>query len=39
MPIWINYEFLGIGFNFLTNDWNDNNNPITDITIFKPKEE
>ena len=39
IPIWINYEHLGITFNFLSNDWNDDQNPITDITFFIPSKE
>jgi len=35
--IWIAYEELGIEFNFLNKSWEDVENPIIFITIFKPK--
>ena len=37
IPVWISYEHLGISFNFLSKNWSDDQNPITDITVFSPK--
>jgi hypothetical protein len=37
IPIWINYEYLGLAFNFVSSDWNDSQNPISDITLFTSK--
>ena len=39
LPIWIRYEHLGLEFGFLNKDWNDNNNPIVYIKVFKRAEE
>ncbi len=37
IPIWLNYEHLGLSFQFLSKDWADAYNPITHITIFRGK--
>ena len=38
IPVYISYEHLGVSFNFLSKDWSDQQNPITDLTLFIPKE-
>ncbi len=35
-PIWLCYENLGIEFNFLNCSWNDTENPIIFVCVFKP---
>ncbi|CDW82229.1 UNKNOWN [Stylonychia lemnae] len=39
IPVWINFEHMGISFQFLNNDWADSANPITHITIFNPSKQ
>lgn len=37
IPIWVNYEHLGLQFSFQNKDWSDAQNPITHIMIFGSK--
>ena len=37
MPIAISYDNLGLEINFITNNWNDYNSPISFCCIFKPE--
>ena len=34
--IWIAYNRLGLQFDFASKSWEDTNNPITCVTVFKP---
>jgi hypothetical protein len=39
LPIWIRYEHIGLEFGFQGKDWNDAENPIVYIKVFKRAEE
>eukprot|EP00742_Colponemidia_sp_Colp-10_P011237 GILJ01012460.1.p1 GENE.GILJ01012460.1~~GILJ01012460.1.p1 ORF type:complete len:247 (-),score=15.86 GILJ01012460.1:155-895(-) len=36
LPVWIAYEVLGVQIDFISRSWEDQNNPISHITIFSP---
>ena len=36
IPVWINYEHLGIKVEFLRSSWEDIENPLSSITLFRP---
>ena len=36
LPVWVEYKHLGIQFTFTTALWEDNSNPISIVTIYKP---